>query len=231
MILFNDIKKIYDKNTVVDIKELYLTENNIYGLIGPNGAGKTTTIRMLMGLLKPSSGKILIQNEDIHSNCEIKNLLGYIPDNPNLYEDLTGREFIEFICNLYSKKQDTNIDSYLDLFDIHDKSDNLISTYSKGMKQKISIISTLIHEPKILILDEPFTGLDPTTIKKLKDYLKEFAKKDKNIVILSTHDLDVASNLCNDIIVIKKGKLLFNDKIEKLIIDSSLEDEFMKIIE
>ncbi|MBD7913470.1 ABC transporter ATP-binding protein [Clostridium cibarium] len=230
MIIFNDIKKIYGKNVAVNIQKLSLSENNIYGLIGPNGSGKTTTIRMLVGLLKPSFGNILINNSDIHSDIEIKTKLGYVPDNPNLYENLTGREFVEFICNLYYMDDNTNIDYFLDLFDISDKADTLISSYSKGMKQKISIIATLIHNPQILILDEPFTGLDPITIKKLKDYLKEFAKKNNNIVILSTHDLDVASNLCTDIIIIKNGNIIFNDNIKNLTIDSSLEDKFIEII-
>ena len=232
MIVFKDIKKIYNKkNIVVNIEELELKEGNIYGLIGPNGAGKTTTIRMLVGLLKPSSGEIIINNENIYDNVSIKAIIGYVPDNPNLYEYLTGREYIDFISSLYKINANDKIDYYLKLFDIEDKSDMLISSYSKGMKQKISIISTLIHEPNILILDEPFTGLDPVTIKKLKDYLREFAKNDKKIVIFSTHDLDVASNLCTRILMIKKGSIIYNNSIENSIKDSSLEDLFMKKIE
>lgn len=231
MILFNNIKKIYNDITVVNIKELSLNENCIYGLIGPNGAGKTTTIRMLVGLLKPSEGTIKINNEDNFLNIELKSILGYVPDMPNLYEYLTGREYIEFICSLYNINPEEEIEYYLDLFEISDKADMLISSYSKGMKQKISIISTLIHKPEILILDEPFTGLDPVIIKKFKDYLKEYVKKDKNIVIFSTHDLDVASNLCTDIVVIKNGNILYKDSIENSIFESSLEEKFMKIIE
>ncbi|WP_251862044.1 ABC transporter ATP-binding protein [Clostridium sp. Marseille-Q2269] len=234
MILLNNIKKVYNKNIVLDIKHLSLKNNNIYGLIGPNGAGKTTTIRIILGLLKPTCGSVFINNFNIHLDNKIKSKIGYVPDNPNLYEDLTGREFIEFVSNLYSYKDEEDfknkIDYFLDLFDIKLKSNTMISEYSKGMKQKISIISALIHNPEILILDEPFTGLDPITIKKLKVFIKDFAKNNK-MVIFSTHDLDVASNICTDIIILDNGKIKFNDKLENLTARSSLEDKFVEIIE
>lgn len=234
MIFFKNVKKNYDENTTINIENVKLESGNIYALLGPNGAGKTTIIRMLIGLLKPSDGEIYINNINIHKSFEYKKLIGYIPDEPNLYESLTGREFITFIANLYGYQNTDDlkrkINFYINEFNITDKADLLISTYSKGMKQKISIISTLIHEPQILILDEPFTGLDTITIKKLKDIIRNFVESKNNIVIFSTHDLDVASNLCTDIIIINKGTIIFDDKIINIPVSKSLEDSFFEIL-
>lgn len=234
MIKFTDITKRYNGTNVVDIENLHLLKNCIYGLIGPNGAGKTTTIRMLIGLLNPSSGKISIQGKAVGKSVETKKVIGYIPDVPNLYEHLTGIEHITFIASLYGFRKNEILDNILklaDFFELCDKIYEPIDTYSKGTKQKISIISALIHNPTILILDEPFTGLDPVIIKKFKDYLRSYAREDNNIVIFSTHDLDVASDICTDIIVMDQGRIQYNGKIDALTNNDSLEDAFMCLIE
>lgn len=234
MIKFADITKSYNGKKVVDIENLYLLKNRIYGLIGPNGAGKTTTIRMLIGLLNPSSGEICIQGKIVGKSVETKKIIGYIPDVPNLYEHLTGIEHIIFVASLYGFRKNEILDNILklaDVFELGNKIYEPIDMYSKGTKQKISIMSALIHDPKILILDEPFTGLDPVVIKKFKDYLRKYAKRDNNIVIFSTHDLDVASDICTDIIVMNQGKIRYNGKIDALTESDSLEEAFMCLIE
>lgn len=234
MIKFADITKSYNGKNVVDIENLYLLKNRIYGLIGPNGAGKTTTIRMLIGLLNPSSGEISIQGNIVGKSVETKKIIGYIPDVPNLYEHLTGIEHIIFVASLYGFRKNEILDNILklaDVFELGNKIYEPIDMYSKGTKQKISIMSALIHNPKILILDEPFTGLDPVVIKKFKDYLRKYAKRDNNIVIFSTHDLDVASDICTDIIVMNQGKIRYNGKIDALTESDSLEEAFMCLIE
>lgn len=232
MIKFENIKKIYNKDITISLDNMEMNSNKIYGLLGPNGAGKTTTIRMLIGLLQPSVGQILIHNKNFQYDPMIKNIIGYIPDTPNLYEELSGIEFIEFIANLYScdpQKTDEKINWYIKLFELEDSCNSLISSYSQGMKQKISIISTLIHDPKILVLDEPFTGLDPITIKKFKNIILEFSKEDNNIVIFSTHDLDVANSICTDVIIMDNGNVVLNTSIDKES-SQSIEEIFFKII-
>lgn len=234
MIEFKDITKKYNGVNVVDIRNLKLINNRIYGLIGPNGAGKTTTIRMLIGLLKSSTGCITVDGSNVSNSIDVKKKIGYIPDVANLYENLTGLEHITFVANLYgvdgSDRLEKEIKELAHLFEVEDKLDESIETYSKGTKQKISILSALIHKPQILILDEPFTGLDPIVIKKFKDYLKTFVNEKYNLVIFSTHDLDVASDICSDIVVINQGQIKYNGKIEGITKSESLEDAFIQLI-
>ena len=229
MIKLKNIKKLYGDKVVVSINSLELDKGRIYVLLGPNGAGKTTTIRMLLGLLKPSEGSVEIDGFEVLKNVDIKRQIGYVSDVPNLYENLTGYEHIEFIANLYNCYDRERINSLITLFDMYENKDKLISTYSKGMKQKISVISSLVYNPKILILDEPFTGLDPITIKVFKEYLAEFIRDGSNLVLFSTHDLDVASNVCTDAVIMNKGKIVasFNDKEIK---KSGLDKLFFKEI-
>lgn len=218
MIYFENIQKSYGNEFAVCIDKLDLSYNKIYGFLGPNGAGKTTTIRMMIGLLKPDNGKIFINKKDIMKNIEQKAYIGYVPDEPNLYENLTAYEHLNFIMHLYkteNKEQYIVLDELMHVFDIYNHKDEIISTFSKGMKQKISIISALIHNPKILVLDEPFTGLDPVVIKKFKNYLKKFIEMEGNGVFFSTHDLDVADNICTDAIIINNGKVIGNYNLKK----------------
>lgn len=210
MLELKGIEKRYDSGFLLAVPQLHIQEGSIYGLLGTNGAGKTTMIRMILGLLKPTKGAVYIDEENVLSNAQVKRKLGYIPDVPNLYEELTGYEHVEFIARLYNMYDKEKIDQYFKYFEMWNYKDKLISTYSKGMKQKVSIISALIHNPKVLILDEPFTGLDPLAIMKVKDILKKFVEMEGNVVIFSTHDLDVADNLCNQAILLDKGKIMCN---------------------
>lgn len=238
MIEFKNITKKFDSSTSININKLNINRGEVFGFLGPNGAGKTTTIKMLVGLLKSDTGSITINNYDISSQPkEAKRMFSYIPDTPSLYEKLTGREFIKFIANLYgikdSIKLDNEIEKILIKLELKDKSDNLIETYSHGMKQKVQVASALIHNPEILILDEPFVGLDPSGVKILKNILKDYALKNKTVFI-STHVLDIVENLCNKIAVIQKGTIKYIGSVEQLKIDQNdktLEDSFLNLIE
>ena len=237
MIRFEGVTKNYDKNTTIAINDMTINKGEIFGFLGPNGAGKTTTIKMLVGLLKPSSGTIKVNDFDISLQPkEAKKMFAYIPDNPNLYEKLTAREFVKFVANLYGirecKELDYKIQDLLDRVELSGKADNLIETYSHGMKQKVQIAAALIHNPEILILDEPFVGLDPAGVKIVKNILKEYADNGKTVFI-STHILDVVENLCTKIAVIQKGRIRYIGSVEELkgIEDNdTLEDSFLNLV-
>ena len=237
MIRFEGVTKKYNKDTTIEIKAMVINRGEIFGFLGPNGAGKTTTIKMLVGLLKLSSGAIKVNNFDISLQPkEAKKMFAYIPDNPNLYEKLTAREFVKFIANLYGMKDcrelDEKIQNLLMKVELSGKADNLIETYSHGMKQKTQIAAALIHSPEILILDEPFVGLDPAGVKIVKDILKEYADNGKTVFI-STHILDVVENLCTKIAVIQEGKIKYIgsvDELKNIENNKTLEDSFLNLI-
>ncbi len=237
MIRFEGVTKKYNKDTTIEIKDMVINRGEIFGFLGPNGAGKTTTIKMLVGLLKLSSGAIKVNNFDISLQPkEAKKMFAYIPDNPNLYEKLTAREFVKFIANLYGMKDcrelDEKIQNLLMKVELSGKADNLIETYSHGMKQKTQIAAALIHSPEILILDEPFVGLDPAGVKIVKDILKEYADNGKTVFI-STHILDVVENLCTKIAVIQEGKIKYIgsvDELKNIENNKTLEDSFLNLI-
>ena len=237
MIRFEGVTKSYDKNTNIEINDMVINKGEIFGFLGPNGAGKTTTIKMLVGLLKLSSGTIKVNNFDISLQPkEAKKMFAYIPDNPNLYEKLTAREFVKFVANLYGMKDckelDEKIQNLLAKVELAAKADNLIETYSHGMKQKAQIAAALIHSPEILILDEPFVGLDPAGVKIVKNILKEYAENGKTVFI-STHILDVVENLCTKIAVIQKGKIKYIgsvDELKSIEDNETLEDSFLNLV-
>lgn len=234
MIKISNLCKKYDENVAVNIENLQVNKGEIFGFLGVNGAGKTTTIKMMVGLLTPTKGTILIDGEEISKNPkESKKKFAYIPDEPNVYDKLTGREFIRFIANLYGRlsnnELEDDIDKILETLSLKEKADNLINTYSHGMKQKIQIASALIHNPELLILDEPFTGLDPSGIKILKDILKDYSKEGKSIFI-STHVLDIVENLCDRIAILNKGVIKFIGTVEKLRGSENLETSFLEFI-
>ena len=237
MIRFEGVTKKYNKDTTIEIKDMVINRGEIFGFLGPNGAGKTTTIKMLVGLLKLSSGAIKVNNFDISLQPkEAKKMFAYIPDNPNLYEKLTAREFVKFIANLYGMKDcrelDEKIQNLLMKVELSGKADNLIETYSHGMKQKTQIAAALIHSPEILILDEPFVGLDPAGVRIVKDILKEYADNGKTVFI-STHILDVVENLCTKIAVIQEGKIKYIgsvDELKNIENNKTLEDSFLNLI-
>lgn len=234
MLEIKNISKIYPKSANKAINNINLTieDGDIYGFIGPNGSGKSTTIKCIVGI-HDFEGDILLNNLSIKSNpIEFKKLISYVPDNPDLYEHLTGIEYIDFVSNIYSVGSNKNdlIHKYATLFDIESKLADPIKTYSHGMKQKIALIAALIHNPKLLILDEPFVGLDPMTTHNLKEIMKELCN-DGTMIFFSSHVLEVVEKLCNKIAIIKNGEIIISGPTEEVKGNSSLEDVFLELYE
>lgn len=238
------------KNVVLDIKgyskaygvdkkaadniNLTVESGDIYGFIGHNGAGKSTTIRAVVGVLDFNEGEILIDGHSVKNEpVECKKLTAYIPDNPDLYENLTGIQYLGFIADIFGidvEKRQSLIQKYAEMFEITDALGDLISSYSHGMKQKVAIISALIHEPKLMVLDEPFVGLDPKASFTLKQIMHEMCENGA-AVFFSTHVLDVAEKLCNKIAIIKQGKIIENGTMEELTQGRSLEEAFLGLLQ
>lgn len=234
MLEIKNLTKIY-KNGKKAVDNLSLTVKNgdIYGFIGHNGAGKTTTIKSIVGIHEFEEGSILIDGVSIKDKpLQCKQNLAYIPDNPDLYEYLTGIQYLNFIADVFNisdRDRKERIEKEAKDFGIFDVLGNLISSYSHGMKQKLAIIGALIHEPKLLVLDEPFVGLDPEASVKLKEKMHSLCKRGSSI-FFSTHVLDVAEKLCNHIAIISKGRLVVEGETEKLTKDKSLEELFMGVV-
>lgn len=231
MIKLTNYSKSYDgKVLTVKNVNLHVAPNEIFGFIGHNGAGKTTTLKSIIGI-HDYNGAILIDGAELKDNLvSSKEKMAYIPDNPDIYEGLTGIQYINFICNLYnvdSTQRQKHIEKYSREFEMTNELNNQISTYSHGMKQKISLIAALSHSPKILIMDEPFVGLDPKASFTLKNIMKEFCSAG-NSIIFSTHVLEVAQNLCGKIAIIKRGEIILQGNTEELTKDKSLEEIFME---
>ncbi|MBQ6537424.1 MAG: ABC transporter ATP-binding protein [Eubacterium sp.] len=227
--------KIYGKDKkACDNVSLTVESGDIFGFIGHNGAGKSTTIRAVVGVMDYESGEIRIDGHDVKKEpMECKRVTAYIPDNPDLYENLTGLQYLNFISDAFGISEETRrarIEDYAARFEITDALPDLISSYSHGMKQKVAIISALIHEPKLMVLDEPFVGLDPKASFILKEIMHEMCEKG-SAVFFSTHVLDVAEKLCNKIAIIKRGTIIANGTIEELLSEGqSLEDVFMEAV-
>ena len=227
--------KVYggDKKACDDVS-LTVESGDIFGFIGHNGAGKSTTIRAVVGVLDFEEGTIKIDGHDVKSEpLECKKITAYIPDNPDLYENLTGLQYLNFVADAFDVSEEDRrqrISDYAARFEITDALPDPISSYSHGMKQKVAIISALIHEPRLLVLDEPFVGLDPQAAFILKEIMHEMCEEG-SAVFFSTHVLDVAEKLCNKIAIIKKGRIIANGKIEELIGDhESLEEVFLEAV-
>lgn len=234
MLYINNFSKEYSKGKkAVDNISLTVSSGEIFGFIGHNGAGKTTTIKSIVGILEFNEGDILIDNKSIKKNpIECKKLMAYIPDNPDLYEALTGIQYLSFIADIYkvSKEQrEKLINYYGDKFELTKYLGDLISSYSHGMKQKLAVISALIHKPKLLILDEPFVGLDPKAAHALKEIMREICNEGSSI-FFSTHVLEVAEKLCDKIAIIKGGKIVAMGATEEVKGNSTLENVFMELI-
>lgn len=219
------------KKAVEDLN-LEIKSGDLYGFIGHNGAGKTTTIKSIVGILDFEEGDIEIDGISILKDpLACKRMLAYIPDNPDLYEHLTGVQYLNFIGDIYEVKKDTResiIKKYADLFEMTSSLGDLIGSYSHGMKQKLAIISALIHKPKLLILDEPFVGLDPKAAHILKSIMKELCESG-GAIFFSTHVLDVAEKICNKIAIIKGGQLVVCGETEKVTGNQSLEELFLEM--
>lgn len=233
MLKIEKLVKAYGDKLVLHGIDLEIKPGEIYGFIGKNGAGKTTTIKCVMGLLDYDQGNIFINGMDTKKDpLACKQISAYIPDNPRLYEFLTGAEYINFVADIYGVSEEDRMDRTLRLAKVFDLKEDLgskISSYSHGMKQKLAIIAALVHDPKLLILDEPFVGLDPTATHFLKELFQEMVANGAAI-FFSTHVLEVAQNLCHKIAIIKDGKIVKEGATKDVIQDSSLENIFMELI-
>ena len=236
MIKTENLTKRFGNITAVDSLNIEVIKGEIFGFLGPNGAGKTTTIKMLAGIIPPTSGTAYIGGYDIIKEpIKAKKLVGFIPDQPFLYEKLTGYEFLRFIGYLYNidgKKLETNIELYLELFQLKDWATELIENFSHGMKQRLVMSAAFLHEPEIIIIDEPMVGLDPKGIQLVKDI---FRKKEVTI-FMSTHTLPIAEEICDRIAIINEGKLVAigtMDNLREMIKEGEkrLEPLFLKITE
>lgn len=233
MLEIKNFTKKYSKNKIA-VKDLSLTveSGDIYAFIGHNGAGKTTTIKSIVGIQDFDEGEILIDHLSIKTQTiKAQKLMAYIPDNPDIYTHLTGLQYLNFIADIYQIDTDTQnqkIKKYAKLFEIETVLNDLISSYSHGMKQKLVIISALIHDPKLLVLDEPFVGLDPKATLTLKQIMKEICANG-GAIFFSTHVLEVAEKLCNKVAIIKEGQLIASGTMSEVRGNESLEDIFMEL--
>lgn len=219
MIELNDLTKDFGTTVAVNRLSLRVLPGEIYGFIGPNGAGKTTTIRMMGGIIEPTSGSITICGIDIKKNpVAAKQIIGFVPDRPFLYEKLTGMEFLKFISDLYHVDphlMPKRTQELLKQFALWDWADEIIEAYSHGMKQRLIIAAALLHDPEVLVIDEPMVGLDPAAVRMVKDILRELASQNVTIFV-STHTLSIAEDLCDRIGVIHKGTLLAQGTVAEL---------------
>lgn len=237
MLIIKNLSKTYKggKKAVDDIS-LHVEKGDIFGFIGHNGAGKSTTIKSIVGVLDFEEGEILINGHCVKKEpLECKRITAYIPDNPDLYEHLTGIQYLNFIADIFglsSKEREDKIKKYADDFEITADLGDLISSYSHGMKQKLAIISALIHDPKLLVLDEPFVGLDPKASVVLKEAMHNLCAAG-SAIFFSTHVLDTAEKLCNKVAMIHHGRIAFAGTMEELLKEKeggSLEGIFMEVV-
>ncbi|MFA9378514.1 MAG: ABC transporter ATP-binding protein [Lachnotalea sp.] len=218
----------------VDNLNLHVNAGEIFGFIGHNGAGKSTTIKSIVGILEFEEGEIILDGKSVKENpLECKMITAYIPDNPDLYEHLTGIQYLNFIGDIFQvseEDRENRISKYASEFEITGELGDLISSYSHGMKQKLAIISALLHKPKLLVLDEPFVGLDPVASLNLKNIMKEICQEGSS-VFFSTHVLEVAEKLCDKIAIINHGNLVACGDTLTLVKNTTLENLFMEVVE
>ena len=232
MIEIKNVTKKYGNKLALDNVSFKVEDGDIFAFIGHNGAGKTTLIKSIVGIHDFDEGDILIDGMSIKEKpVECKKLMAFVPDNPETYEHMRAIDYINFICDMYdvdTETRENNIKKYAKLFEMEDKLGDTIDSYSHGMKQKIVLISALAHNPKILIMDEPFVGLDPKAVYDIKEVLNEMTKEGKTI-FYSTHILDVAEKLCSRVAIIKGGKLVKSGSMKEIKGDKSLEKVFMEL--
>ena len=237
MIQLEQLTKKYGTFTAVDALDLHVPAGQLFGFLGPNGAGKTTTLRMIAGILRPTAGRIRIGGIDVvQQPNEAKARLGFIPDRPFIYEKLTGMEFLRFVAGLYGQ-QGPAVEhrgrELLGLFDLEDWRDELVESYSHGMRQKLIISSAFVHRPDVIVVDEPMVGLDPKAARTLKDVFREYARRGHTIM-MSTHTLEVAQNLCDRIAIIRRGRVAAAGTMDELRRNAEsgaegLEDIFLRL--
>lgn len=233
MLEIKNVSKSYDGvKKACDQINLTIESGDLYGFVGHNGAGKTTLLKSIAGIISFDEGEILVNGKSIKTEpLEVKKDIAYIPDNPDIYETLTGIQYLQMIANVFGVSQNDRarkIDEYATLFELTQVLQQPISSYSHGMKQKLVIISALIHSPKLLLLDEPFVGLDPKASFQLKEIFKNMCAQGVSI-FFSTHVLEVVEKLCNKVAIIKQGKIVAQGNTQDIILNQSLEDIFMEI--
>lgn len=233
MIEIKNVSKTYNgTKKALDTINLTISSGEIFAFIGHNGAGKTTMIKSIVGILEFEEGDILIDGKSIKEDpigCKLE--MAYVPDNPDLYENMRAIDFINFVCDMYDvdiNERKKNIEKYAKMFELKNKLTDDISSYSHGMKQKVALIAALAHNPKVLIMDEPFVGLDPQAVYDMKELMKKMVKEGKTI-FFSTHILDVAEKLCDHVAIIKAGKIVKTGKMKDIKGDSSLEQVFLEL--
>lgn len=234
MLKINSLTKKYGDKVAVNNLSLHIAPGEIYGFIGHNGAGKTTTLKSIAGILDYDSGEILIDGKSAKSEpLACKAVTAYIPDNPDIYDFMTGIQYLNFIADVFKvsdSERSSRISEYAKMFEIEDSLNDLIGTYSHGMKQKLVIISALIHSPKLIMMDEPFVGLDPKATHQLKQIMRNICDKG-GAIFFSTHVLEVAEKLCDKVAVIKGGNLVASGTVDEVKGNSSLEDAFLEMEE
>lgn len=232
MLKIENLTKTYGEKRAVDNLSLHIAPGEIYGFIGHNGAGKTTTLKAVVGILQFDKGEVFIKGESIRKNpLACKQKIAYIPDNPDLYEFMTGIKFLNFIADIFGvpeEKRQERIRKYADLFEMTENLAQPIASYSHGMKQKLAIISAWIHEPKLIIMDEPFVGLDPKAAHILKQMMREICDEG-GAIFFSTHVLEVAEKLCDKVAIIRNGQLIQSGTMQEVKGDDSLEEVFLEL--
>ena len=234
IIQIRNLTKVFGATTAVDNLSLDVARGEFFCFLGPNGAGKTTTIKMLMGLLRPTSGAASIDGSDIIANpVDAKSAIGYIPDHPYLYEKLSGREFMRFIAGMYHLDgiaTERRIDDLLEMFGIIEYADQLTEDYSHGMRQKLIFSATFLHSPRVVIVDEPWVGLDPKSIRFIKDFLKSKTREGLSI-FMSTHTLSIAEEIADRVGIIHKGRLIALGTVDEIKASNvrNLEDVFLEL--
>ena len=232
MLKIEHLTKTYGNKTAVDDLSLHIAPGEIYGFIGHNGAGKTTTLKSIAGILQFDNGEITIDGRSIKTDpIGCKERLAYIPDNPDLYDFMTGIRYLNFIADIFrvpAAERQERIRKYADLFELTKDLAQPISAYSHGMKQKLALISALIHNPKLIIMDEPFVGLDPKASHLLKEMMREHCDNG-GAIFFSTHVLEVAEKLCDKVAIIKQGRLIRSGTMEEVKGDDSLEEVFLEL--
>lgn len=232
MLRIENLTKTYGEKRAVDNLSLHIAPGEIYGFIGHNGAGKTTTLKAVVGILQFDKGEVFIKGESIRKNpLACKQKIAYIPDNTDLYEFMTGIKFLNFIADIFGvteEKRQERIRKYADLFEMTENLAQPIASYSHGMKQKLAIISAWIHEPKLIIMDEPFVGLDPKAAHILKQMMREICDEG-GAIFFSTHVLEVAEKLCDKVAIIRNGQLIQSGTMQEVKGDDSLEEVFLEL--
>ena len=234
MLRIEHLTKIYSEAKAVDDLSLHIQPGEIYGFIGHNGAGKTTTLKSVAGILNFNEGEIYIDGKSIKKQpLECKRVMAYIPDNPDLYEFMTAIQYLNFVADVFqvsAEDRQERIHKYAEIFELTEHLAESISSFSHGMKQKLALISAWIHEPKLIIMDEPFVGLDPKAAFTVKEMMRELCDKG-NAIFFSTHVLEVAEKLCDKVAIIKNGKLIRSGTMEEVRGDESLESVFLELEE